>query len=101
MSEKHLNEHSLIMEGDCGHRKEKLEFSKMLGALFTPFLSLPSFVELLSTSKAFLSADMEESSARLVPSKQIKIFNMSQAPLDADKPQPHDNDDGIAHFLPF
>lgn len=74
----------------------------MLEALFTPLLSLPSFfVELLSTSKAFLSADREESSARLVPSKQIKIFNMSRAPLDADKPQPHDNVDGITHFLPF
>lgn len=89
------------MEGDCDHRKEKLEFAKILEALFTPFLSLPSFVELLSTSKAFLSADREVSSARLEPSKQIKIFNMSRAPLDADKPQPHDNVDGIAHFLPF
>lgn len=85
MSKKHLNEHSLIMEGDCDHRKENLEFPKMLEALFTPLLSLPSFVELLSTSKAFLSADREESFARLVPSKQIKIFNMSRAPLDADK----------------
>jgi hypothetical protein len=54
----------------------------MFGVLVTALLPLPSFVEVLSTSKTFLSADREESSVKLEPSKQIKIFNIAGAPLD-------------------
>lgn len=50
----------------------------MLGALFTPFVFPPSFVQFLCISKTFLSADREGRTAKLEAFKQIKIFSIFQ-----------------------
>lgn len=71
------------MQGRMQLWKTHLESYKMSGILFTSLVSPPSFVEFLSISKAFLSADEEESSANLEPFKQIKIFTLSQTWLDS------------------
>lgn len=72
------------MEGDYVCREENLELL-MFGVLVTAFLLLPSFVEVLFTSKTFLSADREESSAKLETSETDQDFQHTQstgAPLD-------------------
>lgn len=62
--------------------KRLVEYYKMFGTVFTPFVLLLSFVEFLCISKTFFGADREESSAKLEPFKQIKIFSLSQTELD-------------------
>lgn len=62
--------------------KKIWSFTRCLGLCSLHFSLSLHLQSSLSTSKAFLSADRGESSAKLEPSKQIKIFNISRAPLD-------------------
>jgi len=52
------------MKEECGCGRD-VESYKVWGDLFTPFVLLFSFVEFLSISKTFLSADREQSPAKL------------------------------------
>lgn len=92
------------MEGDyvCGKEKSGIlqdVWSSSYCTSSSPFICR----RILSTSKTFLSADREESSAKLEPSETDQDFQHTPSTirLDADNSQPQHDTDGITHFLPF